>query len=306
LNCKIHVNLPSGTSWGVCLSHDVDHLSLREHFVDPFLLRYILNVARQDLVFRFRPLRAVSGYWGLVLAAMGHDRWDVIGDVLEMERQNGVQSTWFVPVKPGLGIAFRPDQAARLVKSLLEAGQHVGLHGQSAHDALELAREANTLSSWIGTAITSLRMHYLRLTDEVLDGMDRARLTLDSTVMDRSMLRIDGHSLPGPYTLRERVVEIPLHIMDSTLFSSRGLGLTLADAKAYTRRLLERGRKSGNIVVINSHPNYYSRQSPDTRDWYRWLISEITSRSDVFITDFRNLVPRLELPASSSRAAITS
>jgi hypothetical protein len=91
--------------------------------------------------------------------------------------------------------------------------------------------------------------------------------------------------------------------MDSTLFSPTGLGLTLTDAKDYTKRLLERARMNGKVVVINSHPNYCSNQSPDIRDWYHWLLSEITSRSDVFLTDFRNLAPQLELLASSGAAA---
>jgi len=294
LSGELAVELPPGTRCGVCLSHDVDHLGLREHLVDGFLLRYVVNVARQNLLRRRpRPLRWLDGWLGILLAAAGRDRWDVTGELLAAERRAGLPSTWFVAVRRGRGIAYDLAAVRRLLGRLDDAERDVGLHGQAHMDGAALADEVATLRELAGRPITGLRMHYLTLSRGVLDGMQRAGLVYDSTVMDRSRLDPDRHPLAGPRMMREGVIEIPLHVMDSTLFSVTGLGLAAGEAIEYTRRLIARAAERGAVVVVNLHPNHYSRQSPEIRTWYDWLLAELSGRSDVFVTDFRGLLPRI-------------
>lgn len=290
------MDLPPGCRWGVCLSHDIDHLGLREHLVDGFLLRYAVNIARQNLLGRFRPGRAAGAFLGLGGAFLGADPWDVLPRLLEAEARAGVRSTWFIAVRKGLGIAYGPEAVRRTVSLLRQAGQEVGLHGQSPSDGRLLAQEAEELGGYLGSPVQGLRMHYLRLSSEVLDGMQRSGLRYDSTVMDRAHLEPESHPLPGPCLLRDSVLEIPLHVMDSTLFSVTGLGLDLAGARDYLRRLGARAAELGRVVTLNLHPNSYSSQDPDARDWYDALLGELTSRSDVWLTDFRGLVERIRHP----------
>lgn len=290
---ELPVDFPPGTRWGICLSHDVDHLGLRDHLIDGFLPRYIFNLFRQHIFFRFNPVRAIDCLFGVGMAVFGRDRWDTIGKLLETERKAGVSSTWFVSARPGLGISYNLEQAQPSLRLLTEAEQEVGLHGQSATNAIELASEANDLAHKLGSPITGLRMHYLRLTGEVFDGMEQAGLLYDSTVMDRSGVDPEQHPLSAPRLVRRNMYEIPLHIMDSTLFSATGFGLDLVEARDYTSRLMKNACEHGRLVVVNLHPNSYSRQTPEIRDWYDFFLHEITRRSDVFLTDFRGLLPRL-------------
>lgn len=290
---ELAIDLPTGAHWGVVLSHDVDHLGLREHLIDGFLARYAANIARQNLVGRFRPIQALDNYWGIVQAAFGHDRWDAIEDLLACERRLGVRSTWFVPVRRGAGIAFDLPRAAALARTLHEAGIEVGLHGQSPDSAREFASEAEDLGKAIGAPVIGCRMHYLRLTRAALDGFEAAGIRYDSTVMERQSLHPDEMPLPAPRLARPRLMEIPLHVMDSTLFSTTGLGLNLVEARDYTARLIARARREERVLVINLHPNFYSQQNPEIRDWYDDLLHQITRTSDGFITDFRGLLPRI-------------
>jgi len=294
---ELALELPAGKRWVLVLSHDVDHLGLREHVVDGFLLRQGWNAIRQNLTRgRFRPLRFLDQVAGLGLACVGVDRWDVIGDLLEEERRAGVPSTWFFAMRRGLGIAYRPEQAAPVIRELASAGREIGLHGQTPDDAEGLAAELRELGEIAGRTIAGVRMHYLRLTRQVLDGLERAGGSYDSTVMDRTHLDPDIHPLQQPRRLRDRLVEVPLHVMDSTLFSVTGLALSLDEAIDYVRRVAERARALGRAVVVNLHPNYFSRQTPEVREWYRRLLGELTRRSDVHVTDLAGLLELLRDP----------
>lgn len=296
LTGELAVALPAGARFGVCLSHDVDHLGLREHLVDGFLARYAVNVVRQNLLGRFRPLRALDAYWGLVLAGLGRDRWDVIDTLVDDEQRFGLPSTFFVAVRPGLGIAYRRDALAAVIPRLEAAGREVGLHGQSPHDAAALAAEVDDLAGLAAARPIGLRMHYLRLTSQVLDGAAKAGLRYDTTVMEREDMRPDTHPLPGPRLVRPGLFEIPLHVMDSTLFSVTGLGFDAALAQDYLRRLMDNAAARGRVIVLNLHPNAYSQQDRDARDWFRHLLGVLTSRSDAFVTDLRGLLPRIVMP----------
>ncbi|RMG46480.1 MAG: hypothetical protein D6718_05585 [Acidobacteria bacterium] len=297
LTGELAVELPPGTRCGVLLSHDVDHLSLREHFVDGFLLRYMVNLFRQNLLRRRpRPWRLLDGLFGVAAAAAGRDRWRTVPSLIDAELRAGLPSTWFVAVRPGRGIAYGRSELVGLLDRLSRSGRDIGLHGQVHTDGAALAEEVETLRRLSGRPVEGLRMHYLKLSRGVLDGMQRAGLRYDSTVMDRSRLDPRVHPLAAPRLMREGVIEVPLHVMDSTLFSVTGLGLSGDEAIAYTRELLDRARELGRVVVLNLHPNAYSRQTPEIRRWYDWLLGEISSRSDILPTDFRGLLPRIVRP----------
>ncbi len=293
LSPELELDLPAGTRWALVLSHDIDHLGLREHITDGFLLRFALSIVRQEVLHRFRPGRAAAALGGLVLSGIGHDRWDVVGDLLEAERRAGVRSTWFVAMREGLGISYERRAAEAAIRAIRDAGHEVGLHGQSHESAAAYAAEAHELASILGAPVPGGRMHYLRLTPETLDGMVRAGLRYDSTVFERKRLHPDTHPLAAPRLVRPGLVEIPLHVMDATLFSTAGLGLDLAGARDYVRRLAQRAADLRRALVVNLHPNFYSTLSPDARDWYDALLGDLTARSDVFVTDFAGLVPRI-------------
>jgi len=293
---ELALELPAGVRWAVGLSHDVDHLGLREHLVDRFLLATAFNALRQNFRRRFRPWRALDQLAGLGLAALGHDRWDTIDELREFEQRTGVTSTWFFAVRPGLGIRYRPEQAASRIVRLAEAGFEIGLHGQSPDDGGRLAEEFATLRGISPSPVDGLRMHYLRLARGVLDGMERSGARYDSTVMDRRHTDPRTHPLPGPRRMRAGLVELPLHVMDSTLFSVTGFGLSGDEALDWVLRLARTAAARGRALVINLHPNYFSRQTPDIRRWYVRLLGELTSRSDVLVTTLGDLVSRLRDP----------
>lgn len=297
LSPELAIDLPAGCRWGLALSHDIDHLSLREHVADGQLVRIVGNALRRHLGRGFAPGRAMRAVGQGLAALAGGDAWaGAADDLLAAERRAGVKSTWFVAVRPGLGIRYTPEAVAPLVRRILEQGHEVGLHGQHADDGPRLAAEILELAGIAGRAVSGLRMHYLRLSPAVYDTARHSGLGYDSTVMDRS--RLDPALLPlaGPRLVRPGLVEIPLHVMDSTLFSATGLALDEAQAVEYLRLLVERARAEGRVLVVNLHPNFYSRFTPEVRGWYDALLALATARSDAFLTTLEGLRPRIALP----------
>ncbi len=297
LSPELAIDYPAGCRWGLALSHDIDHLSLAEHVADGQLVRIVGNALRKHLGRRFAPgqaLRAVGQ--GLAVFA-GRDAWaDSVEDLLAAERAAGVKSSWFVAMRPGLGIRYTPAALAPALRRILADGHEVGLHGQHADDEPRLAAEILELAELAGRVVTGIRMHYLRLAPAVYDAAQRCGLSYDSTVMDRSHLDPDRLPLAGPRLVRPGLVEIPLHVMDSTLFSATGLALDEAQAVAYVRRLVERARQEGRVLVVNLHPNFYSRFTPEVRGWYDALLTLATGRSDAFVTTLEGLRARIIVP----------
>ena len=297
LSPELPVDLPAGCRWGLALSHDIDHLSLAEHVADGQLVRIVGNALRKHLGRGFAPSRALRAAGQGLAVLVGRDAWaGSVEDLLAAERRAGVKSTWFVAVRQGLGIRYTPAAVAPAVRRILAEGHEVGLHGQHADDGPRLAAEILELAGLTGRAVGGLRMHYLRLSPAVYDAALRSGLSYDSTVMDRSHLDPGRLPLAGPRLVRPGLVEIPLHVMDSTLFSATGLAFDERQAVDYVRRLVERAREEGRVLVVNLHPNFYSRFTPEARGWYDALLALATARSDVFLTTLEGLRPRIAVP----------
>src|SRR5207247_8536633 len=112
---------------------------------------------------------------GSALAATGRDPvGQGIRTLLETERQHGVLSTWFVLCgTPTLAtmragdLTYRPEApaAAAIVRSLVERGCEVGLHGSFATtDRPDLFRvQRARLERLAGRPVAGVRQHFLRM-----------------------------------------------------------------------------------------------------------------------------------------------
>lgn len=297
LSEELAVDFPPGTRWALVLSHDLDHISLREHYSDGSIFRHAYGFGRQHLLHRFQPVQLLDTWVGIGLASAGRDRWTAaVSSLQEAERAAGVRSTWFVAVRKGRGISYGEQALKSVLEKLIPGGFEIGLHGQACDNAQALAEECRDLSRLAGIPILGLRMHYLNLTPAVFDGAASAGLTYESTVFSRDNLHPDRHELAQPRLVRPGLVEIPLHVMDSTLFSSTGLGMTACQATQYCQRLMDRAAEQGKVLVMNLHPNMFSRQHRAAQEWYRGLLSRLTQRSDVWVTPFSGLLPHLQQP----------
>jgi len=262
--CLRTARWPGGRPWALCLTHDVDWV---KKWTPGGMAGYLLGRAAS-------PGSAGRGWrqrLGAVLSDLraGRDPYDNIGDILELESEHRVCSTFFfLPGVPNQrqggrkilgGYPGRFDlgrQAARI----RQAGGEVELHGSfdSYDDSLRLSRERDSLGRQAGSEPRGIRQHFLRYRfPDTARYHQEAGLDYDSTLGfgDRPGYRC-GISFPyRPWDPSAEaplaVWEIPLVIMDGALEVVRGG--TAEVSRATLDELLDRTERLGGVCTLLWH-----------------------------------------------------
>ncbi len=266
----------------VVISHDVDHLSVKEHFGDLVLPKFI-GVCKIELLKRCIPFgtfrRRISGLWR-------EKAWNNLEELLEFDKEHGVKSTFFVAVSNGLGISYTLDQAKRAIALIVKAGFDAGVHGIAYQDPSEIREEYNRFKEMTGKEEFGIRMHYLRRSEDTPRYLEEAGYSYDTTVLSEEELR-------QPY-FEGGLLEFPIHLEDMRLFSPFHRGLSLEEAIRCSEEIFE--RIEDGILNVLLHPRYFSDEFPRYKKWYEWLISHI-EENDVEFVGYEEL--RKELAESA-------
>jgi peptidoglycan/xylan/chitin deacetylase (PgdA/CDA1 family) len=246
-----------GHPYACCLTHDIDRVRL---FRGP---RGIAGALHASI--RSGPRTAIRVLRDGVrtLAFRGEDPYRAgLRGLKEMEADLGVCATYFFLAGGGSRFdgRYALDELSRPIRDLEAAGHEIGLHGSygSYRSAGILAEERRRLSAACREPIGSCRQHYLRFrTPDTWQAAEAAGLRIDTTMgyAERAGFRA-GTAFPfHPYRLLERrpadLWEIPLHIMDTTLFGYQGLSPDAAlDEIGRVRRAV---RDVGGALVLLWH-----------------------------------------------------
>ena len=297
---------PEGYRFIACLTHDVDHPSIRNHGLDRttlgFLSRALLGSLRNALRGRI-PLRslvtncAAAVKLPLIHLGLAKDFWSNFDDrYLELER--GIPSTFFViPFKDrpgkrqdGTAPAFRAArysarELADRVRKLRVAGCEIGLHGIDAWlDSAAGRKELEEIRRLGGEADLGVRMHWLYFDRESPRTLEAAGAVYDSTAGYNETVGYRAGTTQAYQPLNAgRLLELPLHIMDTALFYPAYLGLSAREAKTIVMELVEHVAKSGGCLTINWH----DRSLAPERLWgafYSELVEELKQRGAWFAT----------------------
>lgn len=266
---------PANYPFIVCLTHDVDHVAIRNHKWDCTMFGFLYRAIIGSLVDACRGRKSgrhLKANWfaalSLPLVHMGlvKDFWDQFDRYLEIEK--GLTSTFFFistkgePGRDANGVPQRKRAAAydlsklgNLLSRLREANREIGLHGidawcdlQKARTELEKIRMA-TRASEIG-----VRMHWLYFGEKTHQLLEKAGFAYDSTVGYNETIgyRAGTTQIFKPLDV-EHLLELPLHIMDTALFFPPYLDLSPAEAEAAIAPLLEHVARFGGALTVNWH-----------------------------------------------------
>jgi hypothetical protein len=298
--------VPEGYRFIACLTHDIDHPSIRQHKWDHtmfgFLYRAIFgslrNVIRGRLPVRdlVRNLTAVLKL-PFVFLGLAKDFWREFDDrYLELEK--GLPSTFFViPFKgrPGknsnsLAPAFRAARyAARdiadALQRLVAAGCEVGLHGIDAWvDSSEGREELDEIRRLTGAVAIGARMHWLYYDQQSPATLEKAGAAYDSTIGYNETVGYRAGTTQAYKPLEaRRLLELPLHVMDTALFYPAYLALSPREARMLVGRMADNAVELGGCLTINWH----DRSIAPERLWdehYGDLIAALKSRGAWFST----------------------
>jgi peptidoglycan/xylan/chitin deacetylase (PgdA/CDA1 family) len=298
--------VPEGFQFVACLTHDVDHPSVRLHKLDHTIIGFLARATFGSLVDGLlgrMSIRDAAKNWvaavklPFVYMGLAKDFWSDFDDrYLEIEK--GLPSTFFViPRKNYAGkrvdaraAALRPScyaakELADTICKLRAAGREVGLHGIDAWvDSASGREELEEIRRLTGVSEIGVRMHWLYYDEQSPTVLERAEAAYDSTIGYNETVgyRAGTTQVYKPIGV-ERLLELPLHAMDTALFYLSYLGLSPRKASARLRQMADNALRFGGTLTINWH----DRSLAPERLWGRCyvdLIQDLRSRGAWFST----------------------
>ena len=297
---------PLGYGCIACLTHDVDHPSIRLHRWDHTILGFLYRAIAASAMYFLRgrmPARDLFANWLSVLKlpfvylGLAKDFWLEFDDSY-LKAENGIRSTYFViPFKEHPGrTADGPAPAIRAAKygasdisdaicKLKKAGCEIGLHGIDAWiDSSKGRDEIDEIRQLTGDSKVGVRMHWLYSNQNSPSTLEDAGAAYDSTSGYNETVgyRAGTTQVFKPLNARH-MLELPLHAMDTALFYPSYLNLREDGAKKVITGLVDNSFRFGGTLTVNWH----DRSLAPERLWggcYKSLIQDLKNRGSWFAT----------------------
>jgi hypothetical protein len=292
--------VPAGYRFITCLTHDVDHGSVRAHKLDRTMFGFLYRAV----------IGSVSNWWRgrittamirqnlgaaarvpLVQLGLAKDFWADFDRYLDVER--GFGSTFFViPERnnPGRsatgcaprkrGSAYRLSDINRQMRAIQAADGEIAVHGIDAwRDVGRGKEECDAVTHATGIPPLGSRIHWLYWDEDAPRRLEQAGFIYDSTMgyNDTVGFRAGTTQVFKPLSAT-RLLELPLNIMDTALFYPAYLALTQDTAYGVVRPLIDEMDRFGGALTINWH----DRSLAPERLWepfYRGLLEMLKERN---------------------------
>jgi hypothetical protein len=292
--------VPQGHAFTCCLTHDIDFFGIARHRFDRTLAGFVGRASIGTLVQLVRGRRSLKdalanfkALFALPLVFLGVERdfWAPFVDYAQAEPPN--RSTFFmVPFKdrPGLtpngdidetrAIKYDLAEIADEVRGAVSRGSEFGVHGiDSWRDSPAGEREQAKLTQITHQATVGIRMHWLYFDGDSPRHLENAGYDYDSTWgYNETVGYRAGTSQAFRFPGTERLMELPLSIMDSALLSHDRLALPPSEALRHCEAIVENAERFGGTVVVNWH----CRSLAPERLWvepYRALLNRLSERA---------------------------
>lgn len=303
-----HSPWPSGKTFAVALSHDIDDA-----------IDTSISVAGRKVI--AAALAAASANWPRARRRMSDARglasqrrvspyW-CMQRMADMEESQSCSSTFFVlghtsrVVKEAEAAARRYDvsspEVRRMLRGLAETGAELALHiSYDGADRLgELGDEAQQVSRAAGRPVRGARGHYLRVSvPETFEAERRVGLRWDATL---GWARGWGYRQGTGYPVRHllgtgrHLWTVGLHLMDVAVPADQFLGAAT--------RLIDIARATGGCASILVHPNPWDERSVAQHlALYADLLETVARSGDAWVATHSEIVEA----AAAHLAAMTA
>lgn len=297
--------VPAGYRFIACLTHDVDHPLVGNHGFDHTTLGFLYRAtvgSLGGLVRGRRRLRDVARNWAavarlpLVHLGVARDFWNTFERYLRLE--GGTPSSFFVipfrdrPGRRGTEQApahraarYGAKDIAGQIRTLVAAGCEVGTHGIDAWtDAAAGRTEMAEIRRVAGATSAGIRMHWLYFSERSPAILEEAGADYDSTMgYNQTVGFRSGTTQVYRPPACTRLLELPLHIMDTALFYPDYLNLTPREAMERVVAIIDHAVAFGGCVTINWHDRSIAPERC-WEDFYVDLLEELRKRGAWFGT----------------------
>jgi len=297
--------VPAGYRFIACLTHDVDHPAIRRHKLDHTIFGFVYRAVVNSFINSLRgrqPLRSMLRNWlaalklPLVYLNLAKDFWSDFDRYPELE--GGLHSSFFViPFKDYPGRAaqgFAPARRASRycasdivgqIQTLKSAGCEIGLHGIDAWlDSSRGLEELEEVRRITGAKNVGVRMHWLYQNEKSQVTLEEAGADYDSTVGYNETVGYRAGTTQSYKPLGTiRLLELPLHVMDTALFFGGHLDLSPEEARERVQSIIENADRFGGCVTVNWHDRSIAPERL-WDDFYARLVDELRARKAWFST----------------------
>ena len=254
VNNGLKVRYPGGRNFAVCLTHDIDGIYCKK--------KRLLYSAWKRIV-RGKIRECVQ-----VLTDTGMDPYNNLKEIVDVEESYDASSSfYFLSLEKGhRDFNYSLSEVMDSMSYIMDHGCEVGLHGsyEASMDAEQLAEERGRLEEVTGVKIMGYRNHFLRFkVPDSWEILSSAGFKYDTTYGYPDMVGFrNGMCHPfRPYNLGKRktvdILEIPLEIMDKTLFEY--MGLDQQGAWHYIEQLLTSVEECGGVLTVLFHNPYLAK-----------------------------------------------
>lgn len=270
---------PLGAQMKIIISHDVDHLYWSDHLKD---LIYPKLWVRETLAF-FRQAISPKEYILRINSSFSAKR-NHIEEIVELDNQFGVSSTFFFGMANGLGMSYSKSKAKPNIEYVLKSGLSVGVHGIEIENIHDIKREFSDFLEISGLNSFGIRTHYVRYDSNTFHKFADVGYLFDASEFDKKQ----GYLIKAPYKVGGRLWEFPLTIMEGYL------PYRFEEAKERTVRIFEEAIQANiDYVTILFHDYLFFEGYIDRQKWYRWLLSYCVQNRYEFI-NYNQAIAELE------------
>jgi peptidoglycan/xylan/chitin deacetylase (PgdA/CDA1 family) len=302
--------VPAGHKFIACLTHDVDHASIRAHKFDRTVAGFVYRATVQSF-FHFcsgrKSLLELLSNWAAVISlplvqlGLLPDIWSRLESYADLEE--GIPSTFFVIPKAGEPGRLRSGNTAPKLRAvrytlakvsdelcrLIHTGHEIALHGLNAwlspedatHECVVLQNAVDRSGS---APIRGVRMHWLYYDQSSSSVLDQAGFHYDSTVgYNRTIGYRSGTCQVYKPLETQRLKELPLHVMDTALLFPAYMNCRPDEARVKVKALISNAVRFGGVLTINWH----DRSIAPERLWHRLyadIIAELKNSGAWFAT----------------------
>lgn len=242
VNIQDFPRYPHSKKFAVVLTHDVD-------LVKPSWKYYAYHMVRKSLT-------------GVKLLIKRKNPYDTFTKIVEIEKSFGAKSTFFFMAadRDPTGVRYKIENFRETIEMLLDEGFEVGLHGSftAYKDFNQMKMEKQRLEKVVGSAVVGYRNHYLRFKiPDTWRLLEKVGLKYDSTLGYNDLAGFRG-GIPYPFWAFDpqngeefRILEIPLNVMDVTLFEY--MKLSVEKAFKFVKQLMNIVEKYHGVLTLNWH-----------------------------------------------------
>lgn len=264
----------------IIVSHDIDHLTAREHtktLLFKFLIRGTIEVILRTISVR----EYITRFKSIFIT----NKWQNINEIMDFNNKNNIPATFFIGVANGMGLEYSLSNSLAWAKHINKQGFDLGVHGISFDNKEDMQVEYDLLQSHLNQDV-GMRMHYLRTDDKTMEYISEIGYLFDTTISEDK----------NPYKIND-MWEFPLHIMEVNIFypnKEKWLTKSLDEYKKYTKkRVKELDEKNINYMTLLFHDRYFDDSHICWRDWYIWLIGYLKEEGHTFIS-YKDAIRELE------------